>query len=50
MLILLLTHSFTNITPGSEILGVPASEINEIDSPDLRRLIILLKFFDSLNL
>ena len=45
-----LTHSFTNIAPGSEILGVPASEINEIVSPDLRRSIILFKFFDSLNL
>ena len=40
----------TNIAPGSEILGVPASEINEIVSPDLRRSIILFKFFDSLNL
>jgi hypothetical protein len=50
ILILFLTHSFTNIAPGSEILGVPASEINEIISPDLRRSMILFKFFDSLNL
>ena len=38
-LILFFIHSFTNIAPGSEILGVPASEINEIISPDFRRLI-----------
>ena len=30
--------------------GVPASDINEIISPDLRRSMILPKFFDSLNL
>ena len=50
ILILFLIHSLTKIAPGSEILGVPASEINAIVSPDLRRSIILLKFFDSLNL
>ena len=50
ILISFLTHSLTNIAPGSEILGVPASEINEIVSPDLRRSMILFKFFDSLNL
>ena len=50
ILILFLTHSFTNIAPGSEILGVPASDINEIIFLDLRRSMILFKFFDSLNL
>ena len=48
--ILFLTHSLTKIDPGSEILGVPASEIKEIISPDFKRLIILSKFLVSLNL
>ena len=43
-------HSLTKIAPGSEILGVPASEINEITSPDFKSSIILFKFFVSLNL
>ena len=42
--ILFFTHSFTKIDPGSEILGVPASEINEIISPDFKRSIIFLSF------
>ena len=50
ILILFLTHSFTKIDPGSEILGVPASEIKEIISPDFKRSTILFKFFVSLNL
>ena len=50
MLILLLTHSFTKIAPGSEILGVPASDISEIISPVLRSSIIFFIFYDSLNL
>ena len=29
----LLTHSFTNILPGSEIAGVPASEISDTILP-----------------
>ena len=38
---LLLIHSLTNIEPGSEILGVPASDIKEIIFPDfIRRTII----------
>ena len=45
-----LIHSFTKIDPGSEMLGVPASEIKEIISPDFKRLIILSKFLISLNL
>ena len=43
-------HSLTNIEPGSEILGVPASDIKEIIFPDLRYSIILIRFFFSLNL
>ena len=43
--ILLLIHSLTNIEPGSEILGVPASDIKEIIFPDLRCSIIFTIFF-----
>ena len=43
-------HSLTNIEPGSEILGVPASDIKEIIFPDLRNSIIFIRFFFSLNL
>ena len=43
-------HSFIKTHPGSEILGVPASEIRDIIDPDFNNLIILFKFFFSLNL
>ena len=49
ILISLLIHSLTNIEPGSEIPGVPASDIREIIFPDLRYSIILNIFFFSLN-
>ena len=39
--ILLITHSLTNIAPGSEIDGVPASEIKETIDPDFKILINL---------
>ena len=45
ILIWLLIHSFTNIEPGSEILGVPASDIKEIIFPDFKSSIIFTKFF-----
>ena len=38
------------MVPGSEILGVPASDIKEIIYPSLINLIILVRFFFSLNL
>ena len=44
--ILFSIQELIKIAPGSEILGVPASDINEIVSPDLRRSMILFKFFD----
>ena len=50
ILIFFFIHSLTKIAPGSEILGVPASEINETISPDFKSSIILDKFFVSLNL
>ena len=50
ILIFSLTHSFTNIAPGSEIPGVPASEMSEMIWPFLRLFMILGKFFFSLNL
>ena len=40
-----LTHSLTNIAPGSDIPGVPASDIREIILSDLRYSIILANFF-----
>ena len=46
----LLTHSLTNIAPGSETDGVPASEIKETIEPDFKISIIFDKFFFSLNL
>ena len=49
-LISLLMHSLTNIEPGSEMLGVPASDIKEIIFPDLRYSIIFITFYFSLNL
>ena len=36
--------------PGSEIAGVPASEIKDIIDPSFKRPKILLIFFFSLNL
>ena len=41
----LITHSLTNIAPGSEIDGVPASEIKETIDPDFKISIIFDKFF-----
>ena len=43
------THLLIKIDPGSEIPGVPASEIREIINPFFNNSIILDKFF-SLNL
>ena len=43
-------HSLTNIEPGSEMPGVPASEIKEISDPWLINFIILTTFLFSLNL
>ena len=43
--ILLLIHSLTNIFPGSEIAGVPASEISEIILPLFKVSITSLDFF-----
>ena len=42
-------HSLTNMRPGSEIVGVPASDINEIILPSFNKLIILDKFFFLFN-
>ena len=50
MSILLARHSFTNIAPGSDTDGVPASEISETMQSDFRISIIFGKFFFSLNL
>ena len=50
MLILFFIHSFITIFPGSEIVGVPASDINDTIFFDLRISIIFLKFLVSLNL
>ena len=45
ILILFFTHSLTKMAPGSEILGVPASEIKDIVLPDFKLSIILIKIF-----
>ena len=50
MSISLTTHSLTNIAPGSEIDGVPASEIKETIDPDFKISMTFVKFFFSLNL
>ena len=42
--------NITKIVPGSDTLGVPASEIREIIVPFFNSSIILTKFFFSLNL
>ena len=44
------THSFINKPPGSEMFGVPASEIIETIEPFFNISIIFGKFFFSLNL
>ena len=41
ILMLFLTHSLTKTEPGSEIPGVPASEIRDIIFPDFKYSIIL---------
>ena len=38
-------HSFTKIAPGSDTLGVPASEIREIIEPFFNKSIIFKIFF-----
>ena len=43
-------HSFISIEPGSDIVGVPASDIKEIIEPTFKRSMIFTKFFFSLNL
>ena len=48
--ILLKKHSFTSIAPGSDMDGVPASEISETIKFDFNISIIFDKFFFSLNL
>ena len=45
MLIPFLAHSLTKIEPGSDTLGVPASEIRDTIDPLFNISIILLKFF-----
>ena len=45
MSIFFLIHSFTMINPGSEIIGVPASEIMDILSPLLIDCIIEFDIF-----
>ena len=43
-------HSFRIIFPGSEIIGVPASDIRDIIFPDFISLIIFSTLLFSLNL
>ena len=43
-------QAFIKMAPGSEILGVPASDISEINLPDFKSSIIFNVFFFSLNL
>ena len=38
------------MAPGSDIVGVPASDTNEIILPSFNKFIIFDKFFISLNL
>ncbi len=38
-------HSFTRIKPGSEILGVPASDMSEINLPNFKYSTIFNVFF-----
>ena len=45
-----LIQAFTKIPPGSEIPGVPASDIKEINLPLFNKSIIFDRFFLSLNL
>ena len=48
--ILFLIHSSIKIFPGSDIVGVPASEINDKTLYEFNKYIIFFKFFFSLNL
>ena len=50
ILILFLMHSLIKIPPGSEIVGVPASEMIEIILFSLSKFNTFLMFFFSLNL
>ena len=50
ILILFLMHSFIKIPPGSEIVGVPASEIIEIILFSFNKFKTFFTFFFSLNL
>ena len=50
MSILFLMHSFIKIPPGSEIVGVPASEMIEIILFSFSKFNTYLMFFFSLNL
>ena len=50
ILILFFIHSLIKILPGSEIDGVPASEINDKILPSFKYSMILLSFCFSLNL
>ena len=43
-------HSLIKIEPGSDFVGVPASEISETISPDLSIFIMFDNFFFSVNL
>ena len=45
-----LIHSFTKIAPGSDMLGVPASQISETIRFYFSNFIIFDRFFFSLNL
>ena len=40
-----LIHSLINTLPGSEMLGVPASDISEIEFPEISKFLIFSKFF-----
>ena len=48
--ILFFMHSLIRIFPGSEIVGVPASQIKETTDPFIRMFRSFNKFFFSLNL
>ena len=50
ILIFFFIHSRTTTPPGSDIHGVPASDINEITFLSSSRFMILFKIFFSLNL
>ena len=50
ILIFCLTHSLIKTAPGSDIPGVPASEIKETSLSSFKIFNIFIKFFVSLNL